>query len=211
MQVRPMTKNTAKLHSERKMPFSAVACWRGSGSFSPRLLLSRAFTPTPVPTPTAIMTFCSEKARETAVRALADMGHEHGVHHVVQRLHQHGDHHRDAELDAKRVDLHGAHDVFPHLGRCGPRLIFDVFTMFVWRTGGRRTHPTHVLIVVFGVWLGVTASFPLGGCVQNHLHAGLAAQGGVDGQIIVMGIAPAVLGSSCSRPNGCGRSFPPRP
>ena len=39
--------------------------------FSPRLLDSRALTPTPVPTPTAIMTFCSEKARETAVRAFS--------------------------------------------------------------------------------------------------------------------------------------------
>ena len=28
-------------------------------------------TPTPVPTPTAIMTFCSENASETAVRALS--------------------------------------------------------------------------------------------------------------------------------------------
>ena len=33
-----------------------------------------------------------------------------------------------------------------------------------------------------------------GGCVQDHLDAGLAAQSGVDGQIIVVGIAPAVLG-----------------
>ena len=70
MQVRPMTKNTAKLHRERKMPFSAVALAR-LWFFSPRLLLSRAFTPTPVPTPTAIMTFCSEKASDTAVRALS--------------------------------------------------------------------------------------------------------------------------------------------
>ena len=70
MQVRPMTRNTTKLHSERKMPFFAVAlarCW----FFSPRLLDSRALTPTPVPTPTAIITFCSEKARDTAVRALS--------------------------------------------------------------------------------------------------------------------------------------------
>ena len=65
-----MTKNTAKLHRERKMPFSAVALAR-LWFFSPRLLLSRAFTPTPVPTPTAIMTFCSEKASDTAVRALS--------------------------------------------------------------------------------------------------------------------------------------------
>ena len=33
-----------------------------------------------------------------------------------------------------------------------------------------------------------------GDSVQDHLDAGLAAQGGVDGQIIVVGIAPAVLG-----------------
>ena len=32
---------------------------------------SSALTPTPVPTPTAIMTFCREKASETAVRALS--------------------------------------------------------------------------------------------------------------------------------------------
>ena len=35
----------------------------------------------------------------------------------------------------------------------------------------------------------------LGGhCVQDHLHAGLAAQGGVDGKVVVVGITPAVLG-----------------
>ena len=61
--------------------------------------------------------------------AFADMGHEHRVHHVVQRLHQHGDHHRDAELQQKGVDLHGAHDIFPRLGGCGLRLIlFHVFS-----------------------------------------------------------------------------------
>jgi len=70
MQVRPMTRNTTKLHSERKMPFFAVALAR-LWFFSPRLLDSMAFTPTPVPTPTAIITFCSEKARDTAVRALS--------------------------------------------------------------------------------------------------------------------------------------------
>ena len=52
------------------MPFSAVLLAR-SWFFSPRLLDSRALTPTPVPTPTAIMTFCKENARETAVRALS--------------------------------------------------------------------------------------------------------------------------------------------
>ena len=70
MQVRPMTRNTTKLHSDRKMPFSAVALAR-RWFFSPRLLLSMAFTPTPVPTPTAIITFCSENASDTAVRALS--------------------------------------------------------------------------------------------------------------------------------------------
>ena len=39
--------------------------------FSPRLLESRALTPTPVPMPTANIRFCSEKARETAVRAFS--------------------------------------------------------------------------------------------------------------------------------------------
>ena len=63
-----MTRNTTKLHSDRKMPFSAVALAR-RWFFSPRLLLSMAFTPTPVPTPTAIIIFCREKAKDTAVRA----------------------------------------------------------------------------------------------------------------------------------------------
>ncbi len=70
MQVRPITRKTTKLHSDRKMPFSAVALAR-RWFFSPRLLLRRALTPTPVPTPTAIITFCSEKASDTAVRALS--------------------------------------------------------------------------------------------------------------------------------------------
>ena len=52
------------------MLFSAVLLAR-SWFFSPRLLDSRALTPTPVPTPTAIMTFCKENASETAVRALS--------------------------------------------------------------------------------------------------------------------------------------------
>ena len=63
-----MMKKATKLHSARKMPFSAVLLAR-SWSFSPRLLDSRALTPTPVPTPTAIIMFCSEKASETAVSA----------------------------------------------------------------------------------------------------------------------------------------------
>ena len=44
--------------------------------------------------------------------ALADVGHEDGVHDVVQRLYQHRDHHRDAQFDEQGVDGHGAHDVF---------------------------------------------------------------------------------------------------
>ena len=63
-----MTRNTKKLHADKKMPFSAVALAR-FWFFSPRLLLSMALTPTPVPTPTAIIIFCREKAKDTAVRA----------------------------------------------------------------------------------------------------------------------------------------------
>ena len=51
------------------------------------------------------------------------MGHEHRVHHVVKRLHQHGDHHGHAQLDQQRVDLHGAHNVFPRLGGRGLGLL----------------------------------------------------------------------------------------
>ena len=65
--------------------------------------------------------------------------------------------------------------------------------------GRAQKHPTPRSSIVFlgrparrgslshGLFLG-------GDSVQDHLDAGLAAQGGVDGQIIVVGIAPAVLG-----------------
>ncbi len=50
------------------MPFSAVE-FADLWSFSPRHRESQAFTPTPVPTPTAIIRFCQGNARDTAVRA----------------------------------------------------------------------------------------------------------------------------------------------
>ena len=69
--------------------------------------------------------------------------HEHRVHHVVQCLHQHGDHHRDAEFQQKGVDLHGAHDVFPHLAGGGLRLIcFHDFSLPEMWAGRRSALPT---------------------------------------------------------------------
>ena len=63
--------------------------------------------------------------------AFTHMGHEHRVHHVVKRLHQHGDHHGHAQLDQQRVDLHGAHNVFPRLGGRGLGLLcFHVCSFF---------------------------------------------------------------------------------
>ena len=57
-----------------------------------------------------------ERQRNRGQGALADVGHEDRVHHVVQRLHQHGHHHGHTELDQQRIDVHGAHDVLT--GRC---------------------------------------------------------------------------------------------
>ena len=57
-----------------------------------------------------------ERQRNSGQGALADVGHEDRVHHVVQRLHQHGHHHGHTELDQQRIDVHGAHDVLT--GRC---------------------------------------------------------------------------------------------
>ena len=45
-----------------------------SNFFSPKDLESRAFIPTPVPTPTAIIKFCTGKASDTAVRAFLILG-----------------------------------------------------------------------------------------------------------------------------------------
>ena len=57
-------------------------------------------------------------------------------------------------------------------------------------------HPTHESSLFYFEVPGRSAKVLLlgGGCVQDHLHAGLAAQSSVDGQIIVVGITPAVLG-----------------
>ena len=63
-----MTRNTTKLHSERKMPFFAVALAR-LWFFSPRLLDSRALTPTAVPVARPIIRFWAGNARDTAVSA----------------------------------------------------------------------------------------------------------------------------------------------
>ena len=65
---RPSTAKTSALTRARKIPFLAMvfAC---SNFFSPRLLESRALIPTPVPVATAIIRFCTGKARETAVSA----------------------------------------------------------------------------------------------------------------------------------------------
>ena len=64
--------------------------------------------------------------------------------------------------------------------------------------GRAQKHPTHEAALFFGLSgpAGITQHglFLGGDSVQDHLDAGLAAQGGVDGQIIVVGIAPAVLG-----------------
>ena len=60
-----------------------------------------------------------ERQRNGGQGALADVGHENRVHHVVEGLHQHGYHHRHAELDEQRVDVHGTHDVFPLTGGRG--------------------------------------------------------------------------------------------
>ncbi len=40
-----------------------------------------------------------ERQRNGGQGALADVGHENRVHHVVEGLHQHGYHHRDAQFD----------------------------------------------------------------------------------------------------------------
>ena len=67
-QVRPMTANTRKLRALRNSPFIAVRsalAWLPS----PRLLDSRALMPTPVPTATAIIRFCTGKASDTAFSA----------------------------------------------------------------------------------------------------------------------------------------------
>ena len=66
--VSPMTTNTRQLTTERKMPLPAASL-AASKSFSPRLLDSRALTPTLVPTATAIIRFCMGKARLTALSA----------------------------------------------------------------------------------------------------------------------------------------------
>ena len=64
----PMRANTAKLHRARKMP--VLAAWSAiSWRFSPKDRESSALMPTAVPPPTAIIRFCSGKARDTAFRA----------------------------------------------------------------------------------------------------------------------------------------------
>lgn len=63
--------------------------------------------------------------------------------------------------------------------------------------GRAQKHPTHEAALFLGRPArrgSLSHGLFLGGdSVQDHLDAGLAAQGGVDGQIIVVGIAPAVL------------------
>ena len=48
---------------------------------------------------------------------LADHGHKHAVHNVVERLNQHGNHHGQGHSDQQAVDRHDAHFVLP--GRVG--------------------------------------------------------------------------------------------
>ena len=69
-----------------------------------------------------------ERQRNGGQGALADVGHENRVHHVVEGLHQHGYHHRHAELDEQRIDVHRAHNVFPRV--CGRGLGLLVFHGF---------------------------------------------------------------------------------
>ena len=66
--VRPKTKKARKPKKKRKMPFTAA--WLAPLKFfSPKLRDKSALTPTPVPTETAIIRFCTGKASETAVKA----------------------------------------------------------------------------------------------------------------------------------------------
>ena len=60
--------NTRQLMAASSRPFMAVRSTL-SCSFCPRLRESRALIPTPVPTPTEIIRFCTGKARDTAFRA----------------------------------------------------------------------------------------------------------------------------------------------
>ena len=64
----PMNTKARKEKKARRMAVFAAASER-SNFFSPRDRDRSALIPTPVPAPTAIMTFCRGKARVTAVRA----------------------------------------------------------------------------------------------------------------------------------------------
>ena len=66
--MRPSATKARQLNAARKMPFTAARLAL-SWFFSPRLRDSRALMPTPVPTLTAIIRFCTGKARETAFSA----------------------------------------------------------------------------------------------------------------------------------------------
>ena len=66
--VSPSTKNTTEYIIDMNSAFPAVVL-TSRMLFSPSFLESLAFTPTPVPTATAMSSDCSGNASETAVRA----------------------------------------------------------------------------------------------------------------------------------------------
>ena len=66
--LRHSTQKKTALNSARKMPLFAPQ-FAFLNFFSPRYLETSAFTPTPVPLPTAIIKFCIGNARDNAVSA----------------------------------------------------------------------------------------------------------------------------------------------
>ena len=66
----PKIANTIQLNIPKKMPVETPA-FASSNFFSPSLLETSEFMPTPVPTATAIISICTGKASETAAKAFS--------------------------------------------------------------------------------------------------------------------------------------------